>query len=125
MTDPASRRMFARMTWIGASLGLAGGILFAVLKGPNWGAGFLMGAAVSLLSLEWWKIIGRSLDGSGKVPIAGSGVVMMLRLPLIAALLYVIVKVTGVASGAVIGGLLVSLAGIVIEVLYEALAQKN
>lgn len=125
MTDPASRRMLTRMTLIGAGLGVAGALTLLVARGPRWGAGFLIGSAFSLLSLEWWKAIGRGLDGSGRRPMLGSTILLMLRLPVVAALVYVIVNLSGIASGAVIAGLLVSVLGIVTEVLYEAVFPRR
>lgn len=113
------------MTLIGAGLGAAGALLLLLLRGPQWGAGFLVGAAFSLTGLEWWKAIGRGLDGSGRRPLLGSTVLLMLRLPVVAALVYVIVNLSGIASGAVVAGLLVSTAGIVVEVLYEAVFPKR
>lgn len=125
MIDSESRRMLNRMTLIGAGLGLAGALGLLLIRGPKWGVGFLIGAAFSLAGLEWWKAIGRGLDGSGKRPMLGSTVLLMLRLPVIAVLLYVIVSTSGIASGAVVAGLLVSMAGIVVEVLYEAIFPKR
>jgi hypothetical protein len=125
MTDPESRRMLNRMTLIGAALGVAGALMLLIARGPKWGAGFLVGAAFSLTGLEWWKAIGRGLDGSGKRPMLGSSVLLMLRLPVVAVLVYVIVNVSGIASGAVVAGLLVSTAGIVVEVLYQAVFPRR
>ena len=125
MTDPESRRMLNRMTLIGVGLGLAGALALLIARGPKWGAGFLIGAAFSLTGLEWWKAIGRGLDGSGRRPMLGSTVLLMLRLPVVAALVYVIVNLSGIASGAVIAGWLVSMAGIVVEATYEAVFAKR
>jgi hypothetical protein len=125
MIDPESRRMLNRMTLIGAGLGVAGALALLLFRGPKWGAGFLLGAAFSLARLEWWKAIGRGLDGSGKRPLLGSTVLLMLRLPLVAVLLYVIVNLTGIAIEAVAAGLLVSTVGIVGEVLYQAVYPKR
>lgn len=117
--------MLNRMTIAGAALGLVGALAFLVARGPRWGEGFLVGAVFSLVGLEWWKAIGRGLGSSAKGSILGSAVLLSLRLPLVAAALYVIVRLSGIASGAVMAGLLVSTAGIVLEVLYEAVSQKH
>lgn len=117
--------MLNRMTWIGMALGVAGALACLVARGPKWGAGFLIGTAFSLLGLEWWKAIGRGLDGSGKLPMLGSTVLLVLRLPVVALLVYVIVNLSGIASGAVIAGWLVSMAGIVVEVVYEAIFPRR
>ncbi len=123
--DAESRQLLARITWTGAALGVAGGLTLWIANGPRWGAGFILGAGVSMLALEWWKMIGKRFDDSGKRPVAASGALLTLRLPVIAGFLYVIVKFTGVASGAVIGGLLVSLTATVVEVLRQAAASKH
>jgi len=125
MTDPNSRRMLNRMTLIGAVLGAAGALALLALRGPKWGAGFLVGAAFSLLGLEWWKAIGRGLGSSEKRSILGSATLLFLRLPVVMGAVYVIVRISGIASGAVVAGLLVSTAGIVLEVLYEAAFPKR
>jgi hypothetical protein len=125
MTDPDSRRMLARITWIGAALGIIGALALLIARGPKWGAGFLVGSAFALFSLEWWKAIGRGLDGSGKRPVVGSAILLSLRFPLLAGIVYVIVNLSGIASGAVIAGLIVSMAGIVLGVLYEAVFPKR
>jgi hypothetical protein len=117
--------MLNRMTLIGAVLGVAGSLALLILRGPRWGAGFFVGAVFSLLGLEWWKAIGRGLDGSGKLPVLGSAVLLILRFPVVAGAVYVIVRISGIASGAVVAGLLVSTAGIVLEVLYEAAFPKR
>lgn len=125
MIDANSRKMLTRMTWIGAAIGLTGALVLLIAWGPKWAGGFLAGAAVSLSGLEWWKAIGRGLDGSGKTPMLGSTILLMLRLPVLAAIVYVIVNVSGIASGGVLAGLLVSPAGIILEVLYEAVSSKS
>jgi hypothetical protein len=123
--DQSGRRMLNRMTLIGAVLGVAGALALLVLRGPRWGGGFLVGAAFSLLSLEWWKAIGRGLGSSEKGSMLGSATLLFLRLPVVVAIVYVIVRISGIASGAVVAGLLVSTAGIVLEVLYEAAFPKR
>ena len=55
----------------------------------------------------------------------GSATLLILRLPVVAAAVYVIIRISGIASGAVMAGLLVSTAGIVLEVLYEAVFPKR
>lgn len=125
MNDPNSRRMLNRMTLIGVVLGAVGALALLVARGPKWGAGFLVGAAFSLLGLEWWKAIGRGLGSSEKGSILGSATLLFLRLPVVMGAVYVIVRISGIASGAVVAGLLVSTAGIVLEVLYEAAFPKR
>jgi hypothetical protein len=118
--DSGSRKMLNRMTLIGLVLGVAGSVGLLAVKGPRWGGGFLVGALFSLLGLEWWKAIGRGLGKSTTGSMLGSSVLLILRLPVVAGAIYVIVRISGIASGAVMAGLLVSTVGIVLEVLYEA-----
>jgi hypothetical protein len=122
--DPSGRRMLNRMTLFGAAVGIVGALTLLALRGPRWGGGFLVGAVFSLLGLEWWKAIGRGLGSSAKGSILGSATLLILRLPVVALAVYVIIRISGIASGAVMAGLLVSTAGIVLEVLYEAVSQK-
>jgi hypothetical protein len=117
--------MLNRMTLIGAVLGAAGTLALLAWRGPRWGGGFFVGAVFSLLGLEWWKAIGRGLGSSARGSMLGSATLLILRLPVVAAAVYVIVRISGIASGAVAAGLLVSTAGIVLEVLYEAMSQKH
>jgi hypothetical protein len=116
--------MLNRMTLISAVLGVAGALTLLAMRGPRWGVGFLVGAVFSMLGLEWWKAIGRGLDSSRKGSVMGSATLLFLRLPVVVTIVYVIVRISGIASGAVAAGLLVSTAGIVLEVLYEAVSQK-
>lgn len=125
MTDPVTRRTLIRMTAAGAALGVAGALALAIARGPKWGLGFLIGTGFALFNLEWWKAIGRGLDGSGKLPALGSALLLSLRLPVVAGVLYVIVNLSGIASGAVIAGWLVSMAGIVLEATYEVVFAKR
>src|SRR5580693_9147132 len=74
--DVESRQLLARITWTGVALAIAGGLTLLIAKGPRWGAGFLLGAGVSMLALEWWKMIGKRFDDSGKRPVAASGALL-------------------------------------------------
>ena len=113
------------MTWFGVGIGLSSSIAAILIMGAKWGLGFLAGAALSVSSMEWWKAIARGIDASGARPVAASAALLMLKLPILAAAVYVIVNVSGIASGAVIGGLLAGLAGVILGVLYEAIFPKR
>jgi hypothetical protein len=101
------------------ALGAAGTVGALILEGAKGGGGFLVGAVVSLLNFAWLKNLTGSLDSSGKRPWRGSAVLLGARYLIAGAVIYAIVEFSGIAVGAVFAGLLVSLAAVVLEVLYE------
>jgi hypothetical protein len=119
-TDPYRRivRRIAQLTiWIGGAGALAG---FA-WKGPRFGAGFLLGAALSLASFWRWKKVVDAV-GSGAKP--RRAWVWLLRFVALAAAAYVIVKYLEVTPLAVFTGLLASAGAAVTAAIYELLYGK-
>lgn len=82
------------------------------------GIGFLLGAAVSVLSFQWFKELSDALAGFRR-PRGRLIVFLGLRYLLFGAAGYVIVKFFGVNLPAILAGLLVSAAAVVGEILYE------
>jgi ATP synthase I chain len=100
-------------------LGVAGTVGALIVEGTKGGGGFLVGATVSVLNFAWLKSLTGSLDSSGKRPWRGSAVLLGARYLIAGGVIYAIVKLSGIAVGAVFAGLLVSLAAVILEVLYE------
>jgi hypothetical protein len=113
------QRTLDRILRLAASLGLAGFVIALLIRGPRAAGGFLVGAAISALSLESWKRFARGLDASGTKRPGASAVFLGARYLIAGAVIYVIVRVTGINLGAVFVGLLVSLAGVLLNFLYE------
>ena len=111
-----------RLTWI---LGVAGTAAVLVIRGPREAAGFLAGAAFSLVSLRSWIRLAETAGGGSSTPSARAyGLFLALRYVFLAVALYVIVKVLGIAPVATIVGLLVSFAAVILGLLYESVTSK-
>jgi hypothetical protein len=105
-------------------IGLVGTGAALLLRGPRDAAGFLAGAAFSLISLRSWIRLSAAV-GAGAAPSARAhGLFLALRYVLLAVGLYVIVNVLGITPVAVIVGLLVSFAAVVFGLVYESVVSK-
>jgi hypothetical protein len=99
-------------------LGLAGTVAALVVWGFRQAAGFLMGAALSVLNFQGLSMLVNLLGGSAK-PGPLATVLIGLRYLLIGCAIYVIVKILGVTPAAVVWGLLAAFAAVILEILYE------
>ena len=98
------------------------GTLVALAVG-GWGAagGFLLGAAASYLNFRWLK---RVVDALGKAaegdpPRPRMAVFLGLRYVLLALGAYVILKGSVISLPAALAGLFVSVAAVILEILFE------
>ena len=99
----------------------AGGTAAAwTAAGPRAAGGFAVGALLSAANYRWLK---RSVEfiGTGDRPRRGSAAVLALRYLIIGATAYVIVTYLELNVLAVLLGLLVSVAAVILEILYELL----
>lgn len=110
------RKTIRRITFCILAIGPSGAIAAGILKGPEVGIGFLLGAALSAVSFWRWKKIADSLGGPPK---RRSTTFWVLRFAVLVAACYVIVKYLGVSPAAVFCGLLVSAAAVIIALIYE------
>jgi hypothetical protein len=97
-------------------LGATGTIVLAVWQGPRVGGGFLIGAAASYLSFWRWQHVVESI-GPGKA--RRSPWLLTLRMAVIIAAGYVIIRITGVNQAAAVVGLLLPGAAVTFEIIYE------
>jgi hypothetical protein len=110
---------FPRIRKLTIILGLVGGAIAIATAGLNAAAGFITGAAISLASFHSWVRLAEMLDPDAPTrPGRASAVFLALRYVLIAAVLYVIVKYLRFTAAAMIIGLLVSFAAVVIDLLF-------
>ena len=105
-----------RITWFILALGIAGAVAASWLKGVRTGFGFLIGAALSYLSFWRWQQVINSL---GANPRPRSTWSLALRLLVLVALAYGIIRLLGLNPAAAVAGLLVSAAAVILEILYE------
>lgn len=110
------QRTIERVVRIIIVIGLTGSIAAAILKGPRFAVGFLLGASLSLLSFWRWKKV---VDSLGGTPKRRSTWVWLLRFAALIGVAYVIVKYLEVTPAAVFIGLLASAAAVIIAMIYE------
>ena len=104
-----------RITWFILALGLAGSIVVAAIKGVKFGFGFLIGSSISYLSFWRWQQVVNALSPGKKRP----AWFFILRIAVFIALVWVIIKLLALDLAAVVSGLLVSAAAVVVEIVYE------
>jgi hypothetical protein len=102
----------------------AGALVVLFLEGPRSSTGFLIGAALSLLTLRSWT---RLSDGLGTAPtrsVRGAALFLILRYLLIAGAIYAIVNLLGITPVAMILGLLAAFAAVILELLYQSVISR-
>jgi len=107
-----------RIRLFAAAVGVTGAIALLLAQGFRPAAGFLLGAALSILNFRGLSMLANVLGGSAK-PGALAAVLVALRYLLIGCAVYVIVKILGVTPAAVVWGLLAAFAAVILEILYE------
>lgn len=117
-------RALGRIRNMAAATGVAGTLAALIWRGPRVAAGFLIGAVISMINLQWWTSLAGALGSSGKTPFRGSATILGLRYLLIAAVIYVIVRFLEIALAPVLTGLFVPVAAVVIEILYELISSS-
>jgi hypothetical protein len=108
----------ARITRFAAVLGVLGVAATLALRGPRDAVGFLIGAALSLITVRSWFTLAEAIGASGELPGAGSVVFLILRYGLIAGAVYATIDVLRSSPVALILGLLVSFAAVLLELLF-------
>jgi hypothetical protein len=93
------------------------GSLVALWRGWTYGVGFAVGAWVSLLNFRWLKSFVAGLGPGGKP--SGFMLFFALRYLLLAGGAYVILKYSKLSLPAMLAGLFVSLAAVIIEILIQ------
>jgi hypothetical protein len=114
-------RALARIFRFTIAVGLIGTIVTFALHGPRVAAGFLLGSVLSAFNFYSLQRLVESLDGSGG---ASTGF-FAVRYFLVGGVVYVIVKILVVTLVAVLAGLSVSAAAVIIEILYELIYART
>lgn len=117
-------RALHRITGVAAGLAIAGVIAVLIWRGPRPAVGFLAGAILSLANLRWWTSLANALGSASKPPLRGSAALLALRYLAAAAIIYVIVRFLGTTLAAVLAGLFVSVAAVIVEILYELVSSE-
>jgi ATP synthase I chain len=109
----------ARRVWrLIATVGVVGTVAAFFVAGARDAVGFAVGSVASALNYRWLK---RTVDllGSGEKPKKASVGVLALRYLILGTAVYVTLTYFGLNVLAVLTGLLVSVAAVILEILYE------
>jgi hypothetical protein len=113
-----------RITRIAIVLGAIGVVAALGLRGPRDGAGFLIGAGLSLITVRSWFKLADAIGASGSLPAAGSVVFLVVRYLLIAGAVYATIYVLRSSPAVLVLGLLVSFFAVVLELLFGLRVSK-
>jgi hypothetical protein len=125
MTADSYERALKRIIRFSLAVGAAGVIVTLVMRGPSTALGFLLGTALSFVNFLWWRSVAEAVGGSGKALWRSSALVLSLRYLLIGGAIYAIVKILKITPEALLAGLLVSVAAVVLEALYELIYART
>jgi len=100
------------------AIGLTGTIFVLLEWGLRPAAGFLAGAALSVLNFRGLSMLANAIGGTAR-PGPLAAVLIALRYVLIGVIIYVIVRFLGVTPAAVIWGLLAAFGAVILEILCE------
>ena len=127
-TEPASSdelwmdRAVVRIWKLMWAIGAGGAIALLVWRGWAWSAGWAIGTAVSVLNFRWLKQLTEALGGQGK---PRKAVFLGMRYVLLGGCAYVILKYSAISQPAALAGLFVSVAAVIIEILFELAYARN
>jgi hypothetical protein len=111
-------RAIGRIRRLTLWVGIGGTLGIVAVKGFGPAAGFLLGAALSILNFQGVTMLADSL-GAKRRPGAVAALLIALRYALIGLALYVILRLLGFAPLPVLAGLLVPFGATILEVIYE------
>jgi len=113
----------ARIWKIILVMAVIGAVALLVWRGWTWSAGWLLGAAASALNFRWLKQLAESLGGPAAKP--RKAVFLGLRYVFLGGGAYVILKYSAISLPAAFSGLFVSVAAVVLEIIFELAYARN
>lgn len=113
--ERAIERIFRGML----ALSIAGVLAAAFVRGWRGGLGFLVGAAASYLNFYWVHRMVESLVPGARRPGKWTMLFIALRYLILGAGGYAIVRLSGLSVTAVLIGLFVAVAAVIVEIIYE------
>ena len=124
MSDDATfyDRALARLDRFILALAALGAVAAFIRVGWRAALGFAFGALLSWISLRLWK---RTANSIGSTPSAPSAVFLGLRYLLLGGIVFVIIKFLEVSVLAILAGLFVSVAAILLEIVYELFSTSH
>ena len=120
------RSAVARMVRTMAVCAGGGTLVLFVWRGWKWGAGFAFGAGVAWANFLLLKKLADSLGvASRKPPSTGNAVFLGSRYLILGAVVYATLRFTSISMLAAVIGLFVSLAAVLVEILFELVYARN
>jgi hypothetical protein len=120
------RNAVARMLRMMAVFAGSGSLVLFVWRGWKWGAGFAFGAGVAWVNFLLIKKLADSLGVAGRKPSStGSVVFLGSRYLILGAVVYATLRFTSISMLAAVIGLFVSLAAVLVEILFELVYARN
>lgn len=117
-------RALQRMTRIAVALAVLATLAVAVRYGWRDGLGFGFGAVLSILNLYWWKRVAAGMGGADRPRRPASAAFLGMRYVLLGGICFVIIKFFGVSYLALLAGLLLSVAAVLAEIVYELVVTR-
>ena len=114
-------RALRRMNRIAVVLGAAAVLLFFVREGWRGALGCGITSVASIYNLHRLKRVVAGLSGerAGNRSGTGAAVMLGLRYLVLGGMCFVIIKLLGVSLAAIFAGLLISVAAVLVEIIYE------
>ena len=105
------------------SVAAGGAIALFIWRGWTWSVGWLIGSAVSALNFRWLKQLTEAIGGEAAKP--RKAVFLGMRYLLLGGGSYVILKYSAISLPAALSGLFVSVAAVIVEILFELVYARN
>ena len=100
-------------------IAVAGTLAAAFWLGWRGGLGFAIGSAIAVFNYHLWKRVAHAIGRPGTKPRTASAVFLGGRYLLLGLVLFAIIKYLGVSPLALLAGLLVPAAAVLVEMVYE------
>jgi hypothetical protein len=126
VSEDSYARALQRIIRFSLALAAAGAIATLIVRGPRESLGFLVGAALSFVNIRALTTVVNAVGGGSVAPSLRASVLFLaLRYLVFIAVIYVIVKVLKITPAAVLAGLLVTFAAVMLEALYELIYART
>src|ERR1035441_8842603 len=116
-------RAVARIWKLIWAIGAAGAVALVAWRGWWWGAGWVIGTAVSALNFRWLKQLVLAIGAEAAKP--RKAVFLGMRYVLLGGGAYVILRFSAISLPAALSGLFVSVAAVIVEILLELAYARN
>lgn len=111
-----------RLNRVSMVLAVTAVVVMTFVEGWRGALGAAGGSLFSLGSLHRWKQVAGALGSNSKTRLR---VVVLISYALLAASVFVIIRYFGVSAWSVVAGLFVSMAAVIVEIVYELLTNAK